>query len=79
MDSSESKARLLAADDKDWQDRTLCSRCEGKISGRRFSKYKPLLIFELCQVLLVLSGFGALALFQRNHHGYNGLNQCMYQ
>ena len=78
MESSESNARLLSADDKEWQDRTLCSRCEGKISGRRFSKYKPLLIFELCQILVVLFGFGIFALFQRNR-GYSGLNQCMYQ
>jgi len=77
METSESQTRLLATDDNDREGCTLCDRCEEKISGRHFLKYKPLLIFGLCQVLFVFFGFIAFALFRRRHD-QSILNQCVY-
>jgi len=70
MESSESKTRLLDTDRNEHEERVLCSRCEEKISRRRFPKHKPLLIFGLCQVLVLLLGFAVFALFRRR----NGLS-----
>ena len=77
MESFEPESRLLTTDQKDWQDRTLCSRCEGKISRDRFSKYKTLLIFELCQILVVLLSLTAWNLIQR-YESHSDLNQCKF-
>ncbi|OHE91932.1 hypothetical protein CORC01_12782 [Colletotrichum orchidophilum] len=67
-DSSGLGVKLLAAEVNDSEHGPLCSRCEkaitGETSSSRFSRFKLLLVFFLCQIPILCLSFLAFHTFQ---------------